>query len=440
MPDPALAEKDAGHAGIAPLRKWPAMPGKSALALFALIGMSLIGALLLVFETVEMERAARVQVRKTSEILLELRNVSRAAVNAETGQRGYFITLDRRYLDPYRVGREQYQPALRRLRALLNDGATPRQQALFSEIQRLAETKFAEMEESVGMIERGELVAAQRKLLTDEGQEVMNRLRRSLREMEVIEQGILDRAVAHTAAAEARLLPLLSFLTVLMLAALALGLWQTGRAARAEAAEANAKALREAHDRADLLARELNHRVKNLFAMILAIIRMSARHEPEAKDVTDRIAQRVQALLTAQEVTQGVPNRPVADLATLVEMTVAPYRSEEGDCVIEGPDTILPSSKVTPLGLVLHELTTNAVKYGAWNHAGAVDVRWRHEGDGAELVLEWVETCSEPCKPAGKEGFGSLLMASAARQLQGSIERRFETEGARVRIAFPLKE
>lgn len=208
-------------------RKWPEMPAKSALALFALIAMSLVGALFLVFETVEVERAARVQVRKTSEILLELQNVSRAAVNAETGQRGYFITLDRRYLDPYRVGREQYKPALRRLDALLREGATPRQRALFQDIQRLSHAKFAEMGESVGMIERGELIAAQRKLLTDEGQEVMDRLRRSLREMETIEHGILDRAVANTAAAEARVLPLLSFLTVLMLGALALGLWQT---------------------------------------------------------------------------------------------------------------------------------------------------------------------------------------------------------------------
>jgi two-component sensor histidine kinase/CHASE3 domain sensor protein len=426
-------------AGLPNIRHWPKLPSAPALALFTLIAVALIGGLALVFQTVELERTARVQVRKTNEILLELQNLNRAAVNAETGQRGYFITLDSRYLDPYRVGREQYRPALTRLQSLLANGATPRQQALFGDIERLSEAKFAEMDESVGMIERGELLAAQRKILTDEGQEVMDRLRRSLQEMEEIEHGVLEKAVANTAAAESRVLPLLSFLTCVLLVALALGLWQTIRAARAEAAEANAEALRRAHDRADLLARELSHRVKNLFAMILAIIRMSARNEPEAKDITDKIAKRVEALLTAQEVTQGAHHRPVADLRTLVEMTLAPYRGEASRCQIEGPDTTLPTQKVTPLGLVLHELTTNAVKYGAWNQGGAVTVFWQRDGAGPELILEWIEECPQSCKPAGKEGFGSLLMASAARQLQGSIDRSFIASGVKVRIAFPLE-
>lgn len=419
--------------------KWPALPGKSALALFALIAISLIGAILLVMETVEAERFEREQVRNTNEVLLELHNLSHAAISAETGQRGYFITLDPRYLDPYRVGNQQYGPALRRLDALLQRDATPRQRTLFAEIERLSNAKFAEMGESVGMIERGELIAAQRRILTDEGQEMMDRLRRALREMEEIEQSLLARAVADTAAAESRVLPMLSFLTVMVLIALAFGLWQTARAARAEAAEANASALREAHDRADLLARELNHRVKNLFAMILAIIRMSARNEPAARDVTDRIARRVQALLTAQEVTQGAHNRPVADLATLVELTLAPYRDDDADCVLEGPDTVLPPTKVTPLGLVLHELTTNAVKYGAWSQGGSVRVRWRHERDGAQLAMEWIEHCPRACSPAGTDGFGSVLMAGAARQLQGAIDRDFEADGVRVRIVFPLE-
>lgn len=421
------------------LGKWPALPGKPALALFALIAISLIGAIFLVMETVEAERVERELVRNTNEVLLELRNLNHAATSAETGQRGYFITLDPRYLDPYRVGREQYRPALRRLDALLKNDATPRQRTLLAEIRRLSNAKFAEMDESVGMIERGELIAAQRRLLTDQGQEVMDRLRRSLNEMESIEQNLLERAIADTAAAESRVLPMLSFLTVMVLIALAFGLWQTSRAARAEAAEANASALREARDRADLLARELNHRVKNLFAMILAIIRMSARNEPAAKDVTDRIAQRVQALLTAQEVTQGAHHRPVADLATLIEMTLAPYRGDETKCVLEGPDTILPPTKVTPLGLVLHELTTNAVKYGAWSQGGSVKVGWQHERDGAMLAMEWIEHCPQPCNPVGKDGFGSVLMAGAARQLQGTIDRSFEADGIRVRIAFPLE-
>ena len=67
--------------------------------------------------------------------------------------------------------------------------------------------------------------------------------------------------------------------------------------------------LAEARDRADLLARELNHRVKNLFAVILAIVQMSGKDAPEAKPVVDSIADRIHALLTAHEVTQGAADR-----------------------------------------------------------------------------------------------------------------------------------
>jgi uncharacterized protein YggE len=74
--------------------------------------------------------------------------------------------------------------------------------------------------------------------------------------------------------------PLLSLLFAVIVCALALGLWQTVRMSRAEAAAANAEAIAEARDRADLLAKELNHRVKNLFAVILAVVKMSARAIP----------------------------------------------------------------------------------------------------------------------------------------------------------------
>lgn len=421
------------------LRQQLAIPGRSALALFALITIALVGGLLLVMGTIEAERAQRTQVRRTNEILTELHNVGRAAINAETGQRGYFITLDRRYLVPYELGRAQYRPGLRHLKSLLLAGATPRQSALLTEIDKLATAKFAEMEESVGMIERGELIGAQRRILSDEGQEVMDRLRRAIQEMEDIEREILATATDNTAAAEARVLPLLGVTLALVVVALAFGLWQTARGARAEVAEAHAAELAEARDRADLLARELAHRVKNLFAMILAIVRMSARNRPEGKETADTIAERVQALLIAQEVTQGTHSRPVGDLATLVELTLAPYRSADADCMIEGPATALPDGKITPLGLVLHELATNAVKYGAWSHGGAVDVCWRHDAGGAQLRLDWVERCAKPCGPADREGFGSHLMHSAARQLQGSIDREFGEYGVKVHIAFPLK-
>ena len=438
--DPAVPKPTAGRRLKAWIEGARSVPLPSLL-LFLLVAGSLVGAVIVIMSTVDAERDQRAQAQRTNEILKELRNVGHAAINAETGERGYFITLDRRYLAPYRLGRDQYRPSLDRLHRLIGETATPRQRELLTEIDQLSSAKFDEIEDSVGMIGRGELVAAQTRFLSDEGQEVMDRLRRALNEMERIEQSVLEEATARSAMAEARVLPLLGLLLIMLLVASALGLRQAVRAARAETAEAHAAALTEARDRADLLARELNHRVKNLFAVILAIVRLSARNAtPEAKDVTDSIAHRIQALLIAHEMTQGSASRPVANLANLVETTLAPHRAEHRGCSIEGPRVELPSEKVQPLGLVLHELATNAVKYGAWSQNGSLQIDWLRDHDSGELVLEWREHCPDGCHPADRKGFGSMLMESSARQLQGSIDRTFTPEGCHVRIAFPLAQ
>lgn len=406
------------------------------LSLFTLVAIALVGSVVLIFNTVETERGQREQVRRTSEILLQLNNIGRAAINAETGQRGYFITLDRRYLEPYHYAREQYRPAIAQLKQLVGSGADPRQAQLLAEIEQLSEAKFADMEQSVAQIERGELISAQRQILTDRGQNTMMRLRHALTEMQRIEYRILRQATDNAAAVEARVFPLLGALLFMLLAALALGYWQVSRAARAAAIEAHAEELAQANDRAELLTRELNHRVKNLFAVILAIVRMSGRSDPAAQPVVESIAQRIHALLTAHEVTQGAIGHQQADLRQLVETTLAPHHGTEAGLEIDGPAISLPAVQVTPLGLVLHELTTNAVKYGAWAHGGRLEVKWSI-ADGA-IHIAWSEHCPNGCAPAEGRGFGSQLIDSAARQLQGKIERDFAEDGVRVRITIPL--
>lgn len=393
------------------------------------------GAILLIYGTVEAERSERAQVQKTNEVLIELRNVTRAAVNAETGQRGYLITLDRRYLRPYNGSRDSFRPALERLHRLLDDDATGRQVELLDMIENLGEAKFAELDESVAMLEAGDVLGARRQVLTDEGQEVMERLRGAVHEMERIESEMLAKAADETARAEARVLPLLGGLALLLALAVLTVMQLVARAARAEAEAAQAAALGEARDRADLLARELNHRVKNLFAVILAIVQMSGRDRPESLDLLATIGERIRALLTAHEVTQGVLDRPVASLRSLIETTLAPYRSQSHPASLDGPEILLQAAQVTPLGLVLHELTTNAVKYGAWNSGGTLAIRWNERED--EIAITWREQGGQQAPGPGREGFGSLLMTGAARQLRGSIERRFGPDGAEVDIRFP---
>ena len=292
------------------------------------------------------------------------------------------------------------------------------------------------MDDTVALMRQGRVVDAQVRVLSDEGQALMSGLRDAVQQLESIERGKLGAASDRASAAEARITPLLLLLFLAIVVALALGLWQIGRVARAEAAAANADAIAAARDRADLLARELNHRVKNLFAVVLAIVRMTGKGDPAAKPTVDRIAERIHALVTAHDVTQGTAEAPEVDLADLVEKAIAPYRADPAQCALDGEATILPARLAMPIGLVLHELVTNAVKYGAWSQPeGRLAVRWRRAG--GRVTIDWRETCTLPGDVPERTGFGSMLMQSSARQLDGTIAREFTSGGLTVRIDFP---
>ena len=413
-------------------------PGLASLALFALVALSLLAATFLIFFTVSAERAERVQVAKTRDVLDVLRQIVTATINAETGQRGYIITLDRRYLAPYQLGAATYPAAMRRLHTLLEPQADTSQRKLIDRIETLADAKFAEMAETVSLIDDGRIIDAKARLLSDEGENLMVELRATGGELEAIEARQLKRAADHTQRLEGRMAPLLGGLLLLILVALVLGLWQVVRGARAEALAATAQDLGEARDRADLLARELNHRVKNLFAVVLAIVKMSGKGDPAAKPTIDKIAERLHALLRSHEVTQGDGTRPEIDLRELIDTALAPYRLGDARARIAGEPVMLRSHLAVPLGLVLHELVTNAVKYGALADAdGRLAVDWAREGDRVRLT--WHEDGAPLDPKPVSEGFGTMLIASSARQIGGTIERSFHAHGVEVAMDFPVK-
>jgi len=419
---------------------WTNRPGLASLLLLGVVAAALLGTVMLLFSTIETERVQRAQVARTNEILLAMQAIDRAAVNGETGQRGYFITNDKRYLEPYRYGQKQYPEALARLKELLAGSATPRQGELLAEIERLSDAKWAEMSDTIAQVEQGQIIEAHARILSDEGQVAMLRLRRSIGELEQTERGVLEIAERRTQDAERRIGPSLLALFAILLAALGLGLWQVARTARIEAAAANADVIAEARDRADLLARELNHRVKNLFAVILAIVKMTGKDSPEAKPVVDRIADRIHALVRAHEVSQGAFDRSRVSLRDLISTAVAPYLSASEQCDAQGPDVTLAEKHAVPIGLVLHELVTNAVKYGAWAQpGGTVRIRWASEA--GRISLDWQELGTVPVDGApSREGFGSMLIQSAARQLSGTIERRYEPNGIVLHMDFAATE
>ena len=411
-----------------------------SIALFAVVAAALFGSLALVFSTIEAEREERRQAEHTAQVLDALNTLVASTTDGETGQRGYFITSDQRYLAPYRSGRAMYGAALARLEHDLGDDLPRAQRDTLREIERLGDHKWRELDETIAQIARGDVVGVHVRILSDEGQVAMTEFRSAVERFEAVERDRLMAARTSSATAEARVLPALLILFVMIVIALALSLWQVTRAARAESAAANAATIAEARDRADLLARELNHRVKNLFAVILAIVRMTGKCDPAAKPVVERISQRIHALVIAHDVSQGATENPVVDLAELVEAAIAPYRSDSERCDITGAPLSLDTRMAVPLGLVLHELVTNTVKYGAWSRTGGlVRVSWQARDGRARL--EW-EECTDgfvpPIQDSARLGFGSVLMQSSAQQLGGTIERSYAEDGIRVVIDFRL--
>ncbi|GJE03918.1 sensor histidine kinase [Methylobacterium isbiliense] len=204
---------------------------------------------------------------------------------------------------------------------------------------------------------------------------------------------------------------------------------------------------RKANEEArELLTRELSHRIKNIFAVVQGLIALTARGHPAARDYADSIRARLQALAQAHEYVRphgpdrqpAVPNQTVQGLLrTLLTPYVEQGRERVG---IAGDDAAVGEKAATALALIVHELATNAVKYGALSVAtGRVEICCRREG--ASLSLLWRERGGPAVAgPPGRRGFGSVLLArSAVGQLDGEIHHDWAAEGLTMRISVPVE-
>jgi len=195
----------------------------------------------------------------------------------------------------------------------------------------------------------------------------------------------------------------------------------------------------EAHLR--LLMRELTHRSKNLLAVIQAMARQAARHAGSIDGFLDQFSARLQALarshdLLVQEEWHGVA------LAELVRSQIAPYIDRSNSQMrMEGPPVMLRPEAAQSLGLALHELAINAVKYGALSTpAGRIAITWtwRPHGERPEVELQWAETGGPPVQAPVQRGFGSLVVErNLARALDAAVDLSFPPEGVRCRIGIP---
>jgi two-component sensor histidine kinase len=180
----------------------------------------------------------------------------------------------------------------------------------------------------------------------------------------------------------------------------------------------------------DLLARELSHRIKNIFAVVSGLISLSVRKRPEVKDFGDEMIGTIRALGRAHDYVRPAEGSRRSSLNGMLKDLFSPYQGDaEARVRVAGDDVKIAARAATPLALVFHELATNSAKYGALSSEdGTIDLTVTDEGDS--LRLHWVERGGPPPPEERIEGFGSRLVEmSVTGQLGGSWDRRYEPEG-----------
>jgi PAS domain S-box-containing protein len=195
-------------------------------------------------------------------------------------------------------------------------------------------------------------------------------------------------------------------------------------------------------ERQKMLMHELNHRVKNTLATVQSMAMQTLRNSPNLSEAKERFEARLMALSKAHDVLTR-EKWEGAFLADIVERAVAPYCGEGRDrFVIEGPAIRVSPRRALALAMALHELCTNAVKYGALsNDEGKVTIAWSVSNREAapKLEMRWSEKDGPPVVPPSRKGFGSrLIERGLASDLGGEVKIAFAETGLTCVIVAPL--
>lgn len=194
---------------------------------------------------------------------------------------------------------------------------------------------------------------------------------------------------------------------------------------------------RRTNEHLRLVVNELNHRVKNTLAMVQAIAMRTFRAAPDLAAAQEQFAARLVALAQANDLLTG-ERWAGASLHQAIEQAVRPHQHEPARCRITGADVRISPKTALALALAMHELATNAVKYGAWaNEHGVVAIDWIV--DAGTLRLEWREAGGPPVVPPERRGFGSrLIERGLASELGGAVRLYFDQGGVRCTVEAPL--
>jgi PAS domain S-box-containing protein len=183
-----------------------------------------------------------------------------------------------------------------------------------------------------------------------------------------------------------------------------------------------------------ILAREAEHRSKNLLASVQAMVKLSQSDTSEG--LKDAIEGRIRALANVHSL--FVETRWIgAELSAIATQELSPYSKEAETRVrVDGPQVFLKPDIAQPIALIMHELATNAAKYGALSVAeGRIDLKWSHGADGW-LILCWTEMGGPEIRTPARQGFGTRVIERMVGQLQGKARFDWRPEGLVCEIAF----
>jgi two-component system, chemotaxis family, CheB/CheR fusion protein len=187
-----------------------------------------------------------------------------------------------------------------------------------------------------------------------------------------------------------------------------------------------------------VLVRETGHRAKNQIAIASALARLSAKSARDKDELRDDIVARLSALGRSIDTMSGTPSGAVL-LKELAQAQLEPFAADHPErLVLGGPaDIRVGPATAQALGLVFHELGTNAAKYGAWSKSdGRVELDWKETGDG--LTLTWRECDGPAIAPPSRSGFGSsLIEMMIERNIGGTIQRDYRETGLVVTLKLP---
>jgi len=410
--------------------------------MIALVALATIAGGIALGLSLAAQREGTLAVRTSSEKIVALRSVLRLSLDAETGARGFLLTEDNRFLEPYEASLRDLPPYFQRLEDW--GLASPN-----SRLHLMLDARRASLAQIVALARDGRRDEAIAFVRTTIGQQQQDAVRAEIARLEVPQQAEIDRALAGFEVITRQTNMILAFLALIALGAGALGLRLALRSTRLEAKARRLREVERAEKETALIARELDHRVKNLFAVVLAIIQLGGRGATSAADAIARIKGRVEALSRAHDVSLGRGTDMAVDIGTLVRATLAPYAQAKVNLVTEGPQVDLPVMRVNPIGMILHELATNAAKYGAWAaHEGVVTVRWNvlegaksEEGRGLHtLRLTWDEETEGGISEPTTKGFGSRMIESVVAQLGGRLARNWKPGGLSIVLDAEIVE